>query len=78
MVLALAGIHPGEIDGKDAGFILMRELLLGNALPGVLRHVTFVLVPIFNVDGHEHPAPAAPPQPERSAGAGLAGHRPRT
>jgi hypothetical protein len=57
VVLAVAGIHPGEIDGKDGGFILLRELLLGKVLPGVLRHVTFVLVPIFNVDGHEHPAP---------------------
>jgi len=57
VVVALAGIHPGEIDGKDAGFILMRELLLGTALPGALRELTFVLVPIFNVDGHEHPAP---------------------
>jgi hypothetical protein len=57
VVFALAGIHPGEIDGKDAGFQLLRELLQGEALPGVLRQVTFVFVPIFNVDGHEHSSP---------------------
>jgi len=57
VVFALAGIHPGEIDGKDAGFQLLRELLEGEALPDVLRHVTFVFVPIFNVDGHEHSSP---------------------
>ena len=57
VVFALAGIHPGEIDGKDAGFQLLRELLQGEALPGVLRHATFVFVPIFNVDGHEHSSP---------------------
>ena len=57
VVFALAGIHPGEIDGKDAGFQLLRELLQGTALPGILRHVTFVFVPIFNVDGHEHSSP---------------------
>ena len=57
VVFALAGIHPGEIDGKDAGFQLLRELLEGTALPGVLREVTFVFVPIFNVDGHEHASP---------------------
>jgi hypothetical protein len=57
VVFALAGIHPGEIDGKDAGFQLLRELLEGTALPGILRHVTFVFVPIFNVDGHEHSSP---------------------
>ncbi|HZW90037.1 MAG TPA: M14 family zinc carboxypeptidase, partial [Myxococcaceae bacterium] len=57
VVFALAGIHPGEIDGKDAGFQLLRELLQGEALPDVLRHLTFVFVPIFNVDGHEHSSP---------------------
>ena len=57
VVFALAGIHPGEIDGKDAGFQLLRELLEGDALPGVLGQLTFVFVPIFNVDGHEHPSP---------------------
>jgi len=57
VVFALAGIHPGEIDGKDAGFQLLRELLQREALPDVLRHVTFVFVPIFNVDGHEHSSP---------------------
>jgi hypothetical protein len=56
-VFALAGIHPGEIDGKDAGFQLLRELLEGTALPGVLAEVTFVFVPIFNPDGHEHASP---------------------
>jgi len=57
VVFALAGIHPGEIDGKDAGFQLLRELLEGTALAGVLRQVTFVFVPIFNPDGHEHASP---------------------
>ncbi len=57
VVFALAGIHPGEIDGKDAGFQLLRELLKGTALPSVLREVTVVFVPIFNVDGHEHASP---------------------
>lgn len=57
VVFALAGIHPGEIDGKDAGFQLLRELLEGAALPGVLGQLTWVFVPIFNVDGHEHASP---------------------
>ncbi|HEY4222312.1 MAG TPA: M14 family zinc carboxypeptidase, partial [Myxococcota bacterium] len=48
-------IHAGEIDGKDAGFLLARELLEGKAgLPNdLLAHVTFVFVPVFNVDGSE-------------------------
>lgn len=51
------GIHSGEIDGKDAGFWLLRELLDGKALPGVLQRVTAVFVPVFNVDGHERFGP---------------------
>jgi hypothetical protein len=51
------GIHAGEIDGKDAGFWLLRDLLAGKALPGVLGQVTAVFVPVFNIDGHERFGP---------------------
>ena len=47
------GIHPGESDGKDAGFIALRELLEGSAAPGVLERIAILFVPAFNVDGHE-------------------------
>jgi hypothetical protein len=53
VVLMQGGIHAGEIDGKDAGFQVLRELLDGGAAPGVLDKVTFVFVPVLNVDGHE-------------------------
>jgi hypothetical protein len=48
-----AGIHPGESDGKDAGFIALRELLNGSAAAGVLERIVILFVPAFNVDGHE-------------------------
>lgn len=51
------GIHAGEIDGKDAGFLAMRELLEGKAAPGALEKVTVVFVPVLNVDGHERFGP---------------------
>ncbi|MFY0525901.1 M14 family metallopeptidase [Archangium gephyra] len=57
VVLFQGGIHSGEIDGKDAGFWLLRDLLDGKALPGVLKQVTAVFVPVFNVDGHERFGP---------------------
>ena len=47
------GIHAGEIDGKDAGFLALREMLDGTAATGALAAATFVFVPVFNVDGHE-------------------------
>jgi hypothetical protein len=53
VVLLQGGIHAGEIDGKDAGFLALRELLQGTVLPGVLNRVTVVFVPVFNADGHE-------------------------
>ncbi|GEN05518.1 Zinc carboxypeptidase [Myxococcus fulvus] len=57
VVFFQGGIHAGEIDGKDAGFALLRDLLSGKTLPGVLKGVTAVFVPVFNVDGHERFAP---------------------
>ena len=57
VVLAQGGIHAGEVDGKDAGFVLLRRMLAERALPGVLAQLTFVFVPIFNVDGHERFGP---------------------
>ncbi len=47
------GIHAGEIDGKDAGFLFIRDLLRGKAdiSLGLLKDVTLVFVPVFNTDG---------------------------
>ncbi|HET6396290.1 MAG TPA: M14 family metallopeptidase [Pseudoxanthomonas sp.] len=53
VVLVQGGIHAGEIDGKDAGFLALREVLEGRAAPGVLEKVVWLFVPVFNVDGHE-------------------------
>lgn len=54
VVLAQGGIHAGEIDGKDAGFKLVRDLLEGKAGPGLLDQQVLLFVPVFNVDGHEN------------------------
>ncbi len=53
VVLVQGGIHAGEIDGKDAGFLALRELLDGTAGKEVLDKVVWIFVPVFNVDGHE-------------------------
>ncbi len=54
VVLAQGGIHAGEIDGKDAGFWLVRDLLQGKAGAGLLDKTVLLFVPVFNVDGHEN------------------------
>jgi hypothetical protein len=53
ILMLQAGIHPGESDGKDAGFIALRELLGESAAPALLEQVAILFVPAFNVDGHE-------------------------
>ncbi len=53
VVLIQGGIHAGEIDGKDAGFLALREVLDGKAAAGALDKLVWVFVPVFNVDGHE-------------------------
>src|SRR5262245_20779539 len=52
-----AGIHAGEIEGKDAGFWFLRDLLDGKVAPGALGAVDVVFVPVVNPDGHERFAP---------------------
>lgn len=53
VLMLQAGIHPGESDGKDAGFIALRELLSGTVGQGLLDRLAILFVPAFNVDGHE-------------------------
>lgn len=52
VVLAQAGIHSGEIDGKDAGLMLLRDIAL-RGKDGLLDGANFVFVPIFSPDAHE-------------------------
>lgn len=53
VVLIQGGIHAGEIDGKDAGFRALRDVLDGKAARGSLDKLVLIFVPVFNVDGHE-------------------------
>ena len=53
VLLVQGGIHAGEIDGKDAGFLALREALDDRTAKGALDRQVFVFVPVFNVDGHE-------------------------
>ena len=52
VLLAQAGIHPGEIDGKDAGMMLLRDIAVYGR-DDLLDRVNLILIPILSVDGHE-------------------------
>jgi hypothetical protein len=53
VTLIQGGIHAGEIDGKDAGFLALREMLENRIAQGALDKQVLIFVPVFNVDGHE-------------------------
>jgi hypothetical protein len=57
VLMVQACIHAGEPDGKDAGLMLLRDMLLNGKHKELLDHVTLLFIPIFNVDGHERFGP---------------------
>ncbi len=57
IVLVQAGIHAGEIDGKDAGLALFRDIAITKTRIGLLKNVVIVFEVIYNVDGHENRSP---------------------
>jgi len=60
VLLAQAGIHPGEIDGKDAGTMLLRDIAFGSK-GDLIDRANLVLIPILSVDGHERASPYSRP-----------------
>ena len=57
IIFIQAGIHSGEIDGKDAGFALIRDIAITKTRADLLKDVVIIFVPIYNVDGHELSSP---------------------
>ncbi len=57
IVFIQAGIHSGEIDGKDAGFALLRDIAITKTRADLLQNSVIIFVPIYNVDGHEMRSP---------------------
>ena len=48
-----AGIHSGEIDGKDAGMMLLRDMTVRGHESALLDVANLLFIPILSVDGHE-------------------------
>ena len=53
IVLIESCIHAGEPDGKDASMIFLRDMIVEKKNIDILDHVSFLFIPVFNVDGHE-------------------------
>lgn len=54
ILLVEACIHSGEPDGKDAGYMWIRDMVIRKQGVEVLDRVSVLFIPIFNVDGHEN------------------------
>ncbi len=57
ILLIQNGIHSGEIDGKDACLMLLRDIAITKTKASLLDHVILLIIPIYNVDGHERFGP---------------------
>ena len=58
VVYVQGNIHSGEVEGKEALQMLLRDLLFSNR-PNVLDSVVLIAVPNYNADGNENLAPQA-------------------
>ena len=58
-VIYLQGnIHGGEVEGKEAAMMLLRDLTVGSLRP-LLDSIVLIVVPIYNTDGNDAFGPAS-------------------
>ena len=57
IVYVQANIHGGEVEGKEAAQMLLRDLTRGRLRP-LLDSLILIVVPIFNADGNDRFGPA--------------------
>ena len=53
IILIESCIHAGEPDGKDASMMFLRDMIVDKKNIDLLDDVSFLFIPVFNVDGHE-------------------------
>lgn len=57
LIFVQNGIHAGEIEGKDASLMLARGMLLEGKEPALFAACDWMILPVYNVDGHERMSP---------------------
>jgi hypothetical protein len=62
VVLVQANIHGGEVEGKEAALMLLRDLTVGPLQP-LLDSLVLLVIPIYNADGNEDFQPATRSRP---------------
>ena len=71
VIMIQSGIHAGEIEGKDTVLMLVRDMTVTRKYAAWLDKAIFVIVPVFNVDGHESISPYNRPQQNGPRDTGL-------
>ena len=71
VIFIQSGIHAGEIEGKDTVLMLVRDMTVSKKFASWLDHAIFVIVPVFNVDGHEYVSPYHRPSQNGPKSTGL-------
>ena len=56
VVYVQANIHAGEVEGKEATLMFVRDLLI-EKYPEILKNVILLICPLFNPDGNEKISP---------------------
>jgi len=57
VILIQSGIHSGEIEGKDTALMLVRDMVITKTRAAWLKNAIFLVIPVFNIDGHENRSP---------------------
>jgi hypothetical protein len=57
IVMVQSGIHAGEIEGKDTVLMLARDMAVAKRHAAWLDSAIFLIIPVFNIDGHEDRSP---------------------
>lgn len=76
IVYVQGNIHGGEVEGKEALLMLLRDLAFEQR-PNVLDSLILIAVPVYNIDGNEDLGPQARNRPEQN-GPALIGRRPNS
>jgi hypothetical protein len=57
IMLIQNSIHAGEMDGKDSCLALLRDIVITKSKAALLDKAVLVILPMYNVDGHERRSP---------------------
>jgi hypothetical protein len=71
VIMIQSGIHAGEIEGKDTVLMLVRDMVVSKRYASWLDQAIFVIIPVFNVDGHENFSPYHRPSQNGPKSTGL-------